>query len=135
MPQSQFDMSEVRALAADLLGSNGPVREGAKKSIKAGATRTKAESVKTIRGALSGSKSYAKHYPRSIDYDILDDGLAAEIGPSIGKRQAFLGKILERGTATSRPYPHLIPAAEAEQERIADGLVEAVVRALEGRRS
>lgn len=133
MPSGGFDMREVRALAADLLASEGPVREGARKSIKVGATHTKTDAQRAIRAVTGRNGGHAKHYPRSIDYDILDDGLAAEIGPSIGKKQAFLGKILEYGTATSPPHPHLIPAAESEQERIAQGLSEAVAKALRGR--
>lgn len=132
MARGGFDMHEVRALAADLLSSEGPVREGARRSIKAGATRTKADSRRAIRAAIGGNGGHAKHYPRAIDFDILDDGLAAEIGPSIGNPQAFLGKILEYGTATSPPHPHLIPAAENEQERIAQGLADAVTKALRG---
>jgi hypothetical protein len=65
---------------------------------------------------------------------VLAGGLDAEIGPEVGRTQAFLGKILEFGTATSRPHPHLIPALLAEQPRLTEQIAALAAEVLAGAR-
>lgn len=123
-----FQMGEVRRLAADLLISDERVRDAAKAAIKKGAVNIKRDSIKMIISAVGAA--HAKHYAKSITFDIKDQGLTAEIGPQIGRSQAFLGKILEFGTATSGAHPHMIPALEAEKPRLEQGLMLAIDKAL-----
>lgn len=125
-----FDMSEVRDLATDLLSAEGKVRTAVQVSVKRGAMNVKRDAQRNIIGQVG--RAHAKHYASSITFDVLPGGLAAEIGPTIGYRQAFLGKILEFGTATSAPHPHMVPAAEQEQGRLAEGVLVAAMDALGG---
>lgn len=122
------DFSQLREFAQELIASEGPVREGGRKAIKRGAMNVKRVSRSTIRGAVG--VAHAKHYAKSIDFDLENDGLTARIGPRLGGNQAFLGKILEHGTATSPSHPHLFPAADEEQLKIENGVMLAVKRAL-----
>lgn len=122
------DFSQLRGFANELLRSEGPVAEGGRAAIKRGATNVKRKSMSTIIAAVGAR--HAKHYGKSITYDIFNDGMSAEIGPQVGKKQAFLGKILEHGTSTSAPHPHLFPAADEEQEQIEEGVMKAVAKAL-----
>lgn len=123
-----FDMSEVNALAEELVQSNAKVREEGKRIVKRGAMNVK----RTARSAIVGSvgRRHPKWYASSIDFDLDENGLAAEIGPKLGKKQAFLGKVLEYGSATSPPHPHMNPAADEEEPRMQDAVAQMVKRAL-----
>jgi len=124
-----FDMSEVNALAEELVQSDAKVREEGKRVVKRGAMNVK----RSARNAIVGSAGmgHPKWYPTSIDFDLDDSGLAAEIGPREGVgKQGFLGKILEYGTATSPPHPHMNPAADEEEPRMQDAVARMVKRAL-----
>lgn len=124
-----FDMSEVMGLADHLVATDKTVRAEGQRVIKRGAVNVKYDARKLVRS--SAGTSHPKWYPSSIDFDLEDGGLAAEIGPSTGLgKQAFLGKILEYGTATNAPHPHMNPALEREEPRLADAVADAVRRAL-----
>lgn len=125
-----FDMSEVRKMASDLLGTDEQVRSKVKASVKRGAMNVKRDAQKDIIGQVG--QSHAKHYASSITFDVINDGMTAEIGPTVGRTQAFLGKILEYGTATSPPHPHMVPAVEAEQGKLADAVLAAALEAIAG---
>jgi len=63
---------------------------------------------------------HAKHYPASINYDILKPSptdIIGEIGPAAGRAQRGLGNLLEYGGPNNRPHPHLEPALDAEEPR------------------
>lgn len=124
----RFDMSELKDLMSDMIISDERVRDGVRASVKRGAWNVKREAQRDIIGQVG--LRHAKHYPYSITFDILPGGMAAEIGPTIGRKQAFLGKILEYGTATSGAHPHMIPAVESEREKLAQGVVTAALQAL-----
>ena len=123
-----FDMSEVNALAEELVQSDAKVREEGKRVVKRGAMKVKRNSRSSIRASVG--RRHPKWYASSIDFDLDDSGLAAEIGPKLGKKQAFLGKILEYGSATSPPHPHMNPAADEEEPRMQDAVARMVKRAL-----
>lgn len=123
-----FDMSEVNALAEELVKSDAKVREEGRRVVKRGAMNVKRSARNSIVG--SAGMGHPKRYPASIDFDLDDSGLAAEIGPRLGKKQAFLGKILEYGSATSPPHPHMNPAADEEEPRMQDAVARMVKRAL-----
>ena len=123
-----FDMSEVNELAQELVKSEAKVRDEGKRIVKRGAMNVKRTARQMIL-ASAGSR-HPKWYPSSIDFDLDDDGLVAEVGPRLGKKQAFLGKILEYGTATNPPHPHMNPAADEEEPRMQDAVANMVKRAL-----
>ncbi|MBX6358155.1 MAG: hypothetical protein IRZ05_20190 [Micromonosporaceae bacterium] len=86
------------------------------------------------RKRISGLK-HAPAYPRSIGYDIGWDlrGPVAEIGPDKNKRQGALGNILEFGSPTSAPHPHIRPALDEELPRYEKAMEDLAARLLEGR--
>jgi hypothetical protein len=71
-----FDAHEVRAFAADLTRAPQRVVDKIPGVIKRGATQAKAQMVQEMAGSF-----WFKGAARSISYDILDGGFAAEIGP------------------------------------------------------
>lgn len=75
--------------------------------------------------AEASSGKHARHYPRTISYDLRADGTAieAEIGPS-GAGQAELAPVLEYGSPTSPPHRDLGRAADLEEPRFIDALAE-----------
>jgi hypothetical protein len=70
-------------------------------------------------------------YPYSITYDtrIEPYGASAAIGPDKGKAQGPLGNILEYGTSSRAPMPHLAPALDSESAAFEQG-VSALVEKL-----
>lgn len=124
-----FDMSEVIAMANILLSTEGPIRAEGREVLKNGAGKTR----ERAWNHLKTRRRYTEHYPSAITYDFVGNGLAVEIGPEIGRTQAFLGKILEHGTSTSPPFPHLVPAAEEEAPVVAAFVEDIAVDALIGR--
>ncbi|AXH89406.1 hypothetical protein [Micromonospora aurantiaca] len=97
------------------------------------------------RGALNVKKDaqarakrigqHVRRYPSSIGYDLRQGlrGPVAEIGPEVGRGQGSLGSILENGSPTSPPHPHMLPAGQAEAPRFERALEDLAVRLLEGR--
>jgi len=112
---SDVDMAQVKALAAELGGVGARVRPAVKAVITKGALNIKNAARDSI---LAQSRHiYVKQYPYSISYDVSVGAgavVSAEIGPDVTKPQGYLGNILEFGTGTKPPYPHLVPAWEAE---------------------
>lgn len=123
-----FNMDEVRELASDMAMSLTPVKQGVQAAVKRGAVNVKNDAKRDIVSQVG--RNHAKHYAGAITFDLMNGGMAAEIGPETGHKQAFLGKILEFGTATSPAHPHLVPAVEREQEKLVAGILVAVEKAL-----
>lgn len=123
-------MTEVRDFAAKLETDVKVMRDELPRIVKRGAVNIKRDAQRDI--ATQVGRGHAKHYARSITFDLEDGGHRAEIGPQIGRTQAFLGKILEFGTATSPPHPHMVPALEQELPRFQKAVQEAAERILEG---
>lgn len=72
--------------------------------------------------APGGQGSRAKHYPRTITYDVTlgVDGLVAEIGPDRNiNGQAKLAHLFEYGKPGQAPRPHLGPALDREVDKFA----------------
>lgn len=66
------------------------------------------------RQRISG-RSHLPQYPYTISYDlkVTPSGIEAEIGPERGG-QGSLGHLIEYGTTTSGPNPHMRPSFDAE---------------------
>jgi hypothetical protein len=75
-----------------------------------------AQNIKTDAQRRIGQPKHAPAYSRAISYETGESATKAwaEIGPDKNKRQGPLGNILEFGSPTSAPHPHMAPAAEAE---------------------
>jgi hypothetical protein len=84
-----------------------------------------------IGGQLGrGGRTSLPRYAASITYDVEVAGatVAVEVGPETGGQGSF-GHLIEDGTATSPPMPHMGPATDAEvaawTARCADAFADA----------
>lgn len=99
-------MSDLDRLIADLAGAgqDGRVLDAVEPVVKRGAVNIK----KAWReSAQSLNATHAKHYHRSIGFEIgrsaLARQVAAEVGPDKDKTQGALGNLLEFGGPDSAP--------------------------------
>lgn len=106
--------------------------EEATKVVAKGAMNVKREGRRLARRAAG---RHARKYPYSIGYDLYQGlrGPTAEIGPEVGRGQGSLGGILENGSPTSPPHPHMRPAGEREAPRFERAMNDLAARLLEGR--
>jgi hypothetical protein len=98
--------------------------------IKRGAQNIKTDAQKRVTGL-----AHAPAYPRSITYDSHESvsGPWAEIGPDKNLRQGSLGNLIEYGSRNNSARPHMGPAGEAEEPRLAKALEDLGASLLEGR--
>ncbi|WP_263165401.1 hypothetical protein [Streptomyces sp. SCSIO ZS0520] len=104
MSSARFDMSEVRALERHLARSVPRTRQAARAVTVRGAQNIKRD---WAANARSTSGRHARHYPRSVSYDIAPYGpdiVMATIGPDKGRVQGALGNLLEYGSAKNPPH-------------------------------
>jgi len=123
------DMTQVRALAADLGGAGKRLRPAMKATVTRAALNIKNTAKASIidQSVHSIGHRYLPEYPYSITYDIHTPGyvVTAEIGPDKNKSQGPLGWILEYGTPRDPPFPHLNPALDAEEDPAVEWLAKA----------
>lgn len=81
---------------------------------KAVATSALAVKDQARRNAQQSSGIHAAQYPRTIGYDLVGDGLGAEIGPA-RHGQGNLGPILENGSVNNPPHRDLGRALDDEE--------------------
>lgn len=117
----RVDGIEVRELSHDLGEVPDRVIPEVKKSVSRGALNIKNDMARDAR-----SDGSYRHFHRSISYDLVRDGLAAEIGPDKNRVQGPLGNILYFGTSKNAPVLNLggplykeAPRFEAALRRIA----------------
>lgn len=105
--------------------------EEATKVVAKGAMNVKRDG----RQRAGGIGQHVRAYPSSIGYDLYQGlrGPTAEIGPEVGRGQGSLGDILESGSPTSAPHPHMLPAGEAEAPRFEKAMNDLAARLLEER--
>lgn len=123
-----FDTSELDDWANHLARHNSIVREQAQAILR----RSGRTAMRNAKAWVNTSGTYTKHYRRAITMTEEPGGLAVEYGPEHGRKQAFLGKILELGTVNNPPHPHLVPAGEEQAPIIEGAVARAVLRALRG---
>lgn len=128
----QVDMTQVKALAADLGEVGARLRPVMRATISKGALNIKNAAKQAIIDQSRGI--FVKQYPYSITYDVTVTGntVTAEIGPDKDKPQGALGNLLEYGTSKKPPYPHLNPALDAEEEPTVTWLGQAAEDAVFG---
>ena len=117
----RVDGREVRELSHDLGEVPDRVIPEVKKSVSRGALNIKDDMARDAR-----SDGSYRHFHRSISYDLVRDGLEAEIGPDKNRVQGPLGNILYFGTSKNAPVLNLggplyreAPRFEAALRRIA----------------
>lgn len=125
------DMSEVNALAADLMATSLRTLPVVEKVTEVAAVKIKKDAQKRIKSADRYGR--LPGYPSSITYDTATRGVSvsAEIGPDKDRNQGPLGNVLEYGTSDTPPIPHLQPALEAEAPIFERLVAEAAVRLID----
>jgi hypothetical protein len=110
-----IEFGSVQRLAADLLGAGAKVVAGAREVVEHSSQRVE-ETAKTLAPGGPSLPDYAE----TITHEVHVDGsvVTGEIGPE-KRGQGNLGHILERGTATSPPHPHVQPAGDQELDNLA----------------
>lgn len=95
---------ELYRLERDLRDASDEVKDGAHGVVKKGALNVKNDWRKNARQT---APPHARHYPRSISFDISKPGLdvvTAVIGPDKDKTQGALGNLLEFGSVNNPPH-------------------------------
>lgn len=124
-----FDTHELHALVKDFENaSGGPAMKEVEKVVFVGALHIKRDAARRISG-----HRYLRGVAGAIDFDMYTSlrGPAAEIGPTVGKRQGSLGFVAEMGTINNPPFPFMAPAGEAEEPKFAKALEDLAVKAIE----
>lgn len=122
------DTSELDQWADDIRASQAQLKDETNAILR----RAGKGAVRDSKAWVNTAGRYTKHYRRAITLTEIPRELAVEYGPERGRKQAFLGKILEFGTDTNPPHPHLIPAGEAAMPVIEGAVARAVLRSLRG---
>ena len=131
MTGMEIDRRDVDRWVVKLDQAVSQAPEEAAKVVAKGALNVKRDAQR--RAARIGR--HVRRYPASIGYDLHQGlrGPTAEIGPEVGRGQGSLGDILERGSLTSAPHPHMLPAGEAEAPRFERAMNDLAARLLEER--
>ncbi len=126
----QVDWSDVDHWALQLNLAAADVLPGALGVVAKGSLN-----IKTDARQRANFHSTAKLYPGTITYDTRVTKTAAigETGPRTDRPQGPLGHLLEFGSPTSAPRPHLNPAGDAEEPRFVEAMEALAARLLEGR--
>lgn len=125
---SHFDSPDLLALVQDLMGVEGKLVPEVRKVVERGALNVKKDAQQRFQAQSSGT--YLPHYAASITYEMTGP-LEAEVGPErTGHKQGQMGRGIEFGSSNKGPMPHMIPAADAEEPKLADQVGDAAVRVL-----
>lgn len=119
------DSSDAKRLAVALETAAKVAPEETRKVIARGALNVKRDAQRRISG-----HPHLPHYPASITYDteLTPTGASAQVGPDKRRPQGPLGNILEYGSPSRPPIPHLGPALQAEEPRLVKALEDLAAR-------
>jgi hypothetical protein len=126
-----IEVAGLTELVADLAAAPEKLRVGIRAAVEKAALNIKDDAKEIVTAATP--KGYARAYPYSITYDVVDTvgGASAEIGPDKDKRQGALGNFIEYGApGHNAPIPHLGPALERETPKLEFWLSEVAGEAL-----
>lgn len=128
---AKADVSQVREFAAQLNEALAAAPDEVARVVYRGAFNIQKDA--RDRAKLIGP--HVRRYPSAITFETARHGAetAAEIGPETDRGQGALGGILENGSPTSPPHPHMLPAGQAEAPRFEKALEDLAVRLVEGR--
>lgn len=121
------DFSEVSALRASLGDVPARTQPFVRKAIEITARNVK-DDARSFANYYFGNGS-ARHYPSSMEYEIKDGGMTAEIGPRPGG-QGNLAPIFETGNPFSGRKPSLEPALAGNVSDFVEGLTKALIDGL-----
>lgn len=113
-----IDTSAVDDLIKEMRRIRGRLKPAMRKVAVKGAMNVRDDA--RARIIAQSARGYLPRYPNSIGYTITESSgaaITAEIGPDKNRPQGALGNILEYGTSTRPPFPHLQPALDAEADR------------------
>lgn len=122
-----MNFAEVDQLVADLGEVAATAGQYVRKAVEVGA-----RNVKTDWADFSSGLSHAKHFPRSITYDVTTfqgfgaSIISAEIGPDKDRPQGALGNLLEYGSVNNSPRSFGANALQANESDFQRGLVAAL---------
>jgi hypothetical protein len=121
------DASDAKRLAATFGDAVEHLPADTRAVVQRGAWNIKRDAQRAVTG-----HPHLPHYPQAITYDTeqAGDTVTAEIGPDKTRRQGPLGNVLEYGSPTRPPIPHLGPALQNEQPRFEKALGDAAVKSL-----
>lgn len=122
---------EAKALADEFRRIRGRLKPAMRKAAAKSALALRDDA--RARIIAQSTKGFLKQYPRSITHTVTDSSgsvVKAEVGPDKNRAQGALGNILEYGTSTRPPYPHLQPALDAEAEGFEKNLGDAAEEAM-----
>lgn len=114
-----IDTSQLDALAVDLADVPAETMPKFRQVVSKGALNVKND----LRDGAAGGHTY-RHFGRSIDFDLTDDGLGAEIGPNKDRIQGALGNILYFGTSKNAPVLDINGPLHREEPRLADAIAD-----------
>lgn len=120
---------DMHGLIADLSRAPFRIKPYVRVAVEVGAFNVKRDAVQFASGI-----GHAPNYPRSISYEVdaTATGVGADIGPENDGPQGGLGAILEYGSPTSAPHPHLGPALDREGPKFAEAVGVAGLSAITG---
>jgi len=123
----------LRELSADLRKAVEDAIPDAKKICGKGSLNVKREAQRIIKER--SKRGYLPHYARAITYEVKAAGsvVSSEIGPEKEKLQGGLGSIIENGSPTSAPIPHLSPALDLEENNFYSYMEDLGEKLLEGK--
>lgn len=108
------DISEVLAYAHQLEHAVTRAEPELEKIVERSALNVQRGAKRRIKSWSRGR--YLKHYPRSITNEMVDT-LEAEVGPDASRKQGGMGRGVEFGSVHTAPAPHLLPAADEEEDK------------------
>lgn len=126
---ASFDASEVASFGRGLYRKSALATTAARVVVKASAEKVKRDAQQRAKGSNWAAAGRLPSYASSIDVDLV--GIQAEIGPTVGGPQWGLGDLLEYGTRTTAPQPHMKPALDAEAPNLEKLLLGVAVRVLD----
>lgn len=120
---TEFDMSEVRKLVADL----EKIPAGAVKPLR-GAVQSSARRIRDQMRSDASGHPHAPQFPSSITYETEEKAgsIAAEIGPDKGRAQGALGNILYFGTSKNGPVLDINGPLDAESPKFEQAIGDVV---------
>lgn len=120
----RIDASELAGLGRDL------ARVDVAREVRPVMSKAGVEMKKRARADAPGG-AYLPGYARTINYELLDDGMAVELRPD-EQGQGLLSAVLEFGQGRNAPRPHILPQGDREapvvERFLADVIAKRVAR-------
>ncbi len=127
MAEIEIDTTDIKLLASNLGDVYDSLTAPLGKAVQESGKRLQ-QDARTRARAIGG---HAKGYPNKITTDFTGGrSPSVEVGPILGG-MGSLGGILEFGSPTSGPHPHLHPAFDEEIPRFDEAVIQVAGEALD----